>query len=169
MEKDDAEIADAFADVEIPEDFDAVRLLKKIALSPKAADSVRLRAAQAVAVHESARGKGRIPWETIRLESIPDEVKHRLAGMLLQAVSWAELPEEVRLASAVRRRAWRVLGLLPVDDATAEAVLARVGSFMAGLRAELSPVAVAVERPPLVVSIAAEARQTGAQSPPPRG
>lgn len=108
-----------------------------------------------IAGHENQRG--RIPWESLTVDQIPEEVRHRLAGLLIKQIAWDELPEEVRKASPQRRRVYRLLGVLPADDQVAERVLTRYQGFAAELRAELVPEVVAVERPPLKVSLAVEA------------
>lgn len=135
--------------------FDAVHDLKRISRTKGVPIHVRVSALRIVAAHENQHG--RIPWESIKVADIPEEVRHRLAGLLLQQVAWDELPEEVRAASPVRRRVYRLLGVLPADDALAEAVLARHRGIVAELRAELEPEAAAVEREPLRVSLAVEA------------
>lgn len=59
------------------------------------------------------------------VEHAPDEVKHRLAGMLLHWATFSELPEEVKAASATRRRVYGLSGVLPVTEENAAAVLER--------------------------------------------
>lgn len=137
------------------EGFDAIHDLKRLSRTKDVPVGIRVSALRIIAAHENQRG--RIPWESIKVTDIPEEVRHRLAGALLKLVSWDELPEEVRQASPARRRVYRLLGVLPADDQIAERALARYQVAAAELRAELVPEAVAVERPPLQVSLAVEA------------
>lgn len=137
------------------EGFDAIHDLKRLSRTKDVPVHTRVSALRIIAAHENQRG--RIPWESIKVTDIPEEVRHRLAGALLKLVSWDELPEEVRQASPARRRVYRLLGVLPADDQIAERALARYQVVAAELRAALVPEAVAVERPPLQVSLAVEA------------
>ena len=155
IEAGDADLADIFAGTGIPADYDALRILKKITLSNATTRAQKISALRIVAAHENQRG--RIPWESLKVEMIPTEIQHRLAGMLLHLVAWDELPEEVRLASPVRRQVYRLVGLLPGSDAIAEQVLARWGQARAELRAVVAPQAAPLTRAPLAISIAVEA------------
>jgi hypothetical protein len=138
LRKTDQQIDAELQAIEIPADFDAVRLLKKIALAPDTSRQLKAQVARAIADLEH-KGKGRIPWETLSLDQIPEEIQHRLAGMLLHRVSWAELPEAVRAASADRRRAYRMIGALPTDDDSARRILGRFRDLAAELRASECP------------------------------
>lgn len=137
------------------EGFDAIHDLKRISRTKGIPIGTRVAALRIVAAHENQRG--RIPWESLTVDQIPEEVRHRLAGLLIKQIAWDELPEEVRKASPQRRRVYRLLGVLPADDQVAERVLARYQGFAAEMRAEMAPEAVAVERPPLKVALAVEA------------
>jgi len=151
----EADLADIFDGSIIRPDFDALRLLKGIASANSTPRPLKVQALRIIATHET--NKGRIPWESIRVDQIPPEVQHRLAGMLLHLVAWDELPEEVRGASAARRKVWRELGILPETDAAAEAAIEAVAQAKAELRAALFPILPTPPRAPLQVSIAVEA------------
>lgn len=151
----EADLNDIFDVNAIRPDFDALRILKGIASATTTPRPLKVQALRIIATHET--NKGRIPWESIRVDQIPPEVQHRLAGMLLHLVAWDELPEEVRGASAARRKVWRELGILPETDAAAEAAIEAVAQAKAELRAQLFPILPTPPRAPLQVSIAVEA------------
>lgn len=158
LKKSDEDLADIFSREEIPPDYDAIRILKKISLSSATARPLKVATLRIIAAHENQRG--RIPWESIKLNEIPVETQHRLAGMLLPLIAWNELPEEVRQASPARRRVYKLLGVLPITEETAAETLERWANFAAAERQRLSPVVAETNRPPLVVRFAVEAGRT---------
>lgn len=151
----DAQLETDLDAVEIPADFDSVRLLKKIAVAADTSRQLKVTVLRALASLE--HGKGRIPWETLSIDQIPDEVQHRLAGALLHRIAWMELPEEVRSASAVRRRAYRAVGVLPRDDEQAQRILDRLAATVAELRTAEFPEGVAPPTSSTPITLAAEA------------
>ncbi len=156
--KSDEDLADIFSTVEVPQDFDAIRILKAIVMSSHTPRQLKVQALRIVAAYENQRG--RIPWESIKVADIPAEVQHRLAGLLIHLVTWDELPEEVKAASPMCRRVYKLFGVLPSSEEIAKDALERFAQHAAKQRARLAPVVAEVEKPALVIRLAAESGRT---------
>jgi len=155
-----ADILGAYA---LPPDFDEIDRLKKLAVAPWIDASVQL---AALRVLVGVRGsKGKIDWTAVTVEQVPEEMRHRLAGMLLPWIDFAELPEVVRVAPPACRQVYKLTGVLPQRVEDAEAVLER---WMV-VRQELRDLAGEVRAPqasvaePLDLALAAETAYTKPQ------
>jgi hypothetical protein len=116
----------------VPSNFDEVEWLRKIATAPWV-DTARK--VQALNILVNIRGsKGKVDWSQISAEQIPEDMRHRLAGMLLGWIDYAELPEVVRVAPLPCRTVFKLTGVLPATPEAAEIVLARWGDYRAQLR-----------------------------------
>ncbi len=142
--------------VRVPAGYDEIERLRKISLAPFVEANLQI-AALRILVGIKAN-KGKIDWSTISWEQIPEEQRHRLAGMLLGWVDLAELPEQVRAAPLVCRQVYKLTGILPGTVAAAEVVLERWLVLRAELRelAGEARVELGAKAPPLELSLAAE-------------
>jgi hypothetical protein len=147
---------DKVALVQVPPSYDEIERLRKISLAPWI-DSGQQIAALRILVGIRAN-KGKIDWSTVTPDQIPEEMRHRLAGMLLGWVDIAELPEQVRAAPLLCRQVYKLTGVLPGTVEAAEAVMER----WAGMRLELREVAgearveLGLKAAPLELTLAAE-------------
>lgn len=149
---------DKTALIKIPEGYDEIERLKKISIAPFIDAGQQIAALRILVGIKS--NKGKIDWTAVcsSPESIPEEVRHRLAGMLLGWVDLAELPEAVRAAPLVCRQVYKLTGVLPGTPEAAEAVLERWETHRVELRelAGEARVELGVKAPPLELSLAAE-------------
>lgn len=149
---------DKTALIRIPEGYDEIERLKKISIAPFIDPGQQI---AALRILVGIKGnKGKIDWTAVcsSPESIPEEIRHRLAGMLLGWVDHAELPEAVRAAPLVCRQVYKLTGVLPGTPEAAEAVLERWERHRAELRELAGEVRVetAGKLAPLELSLAAE-------------
>ena len=147
---------DKVALVQIPAAFDEIHRLRQISICPWIDAGQQIAALRILVGVRS--NKGKIDWSTVTPEQIPEEMRHRLAGMLLGWVDLAELPEQVRAAPLVCRQVYKLTGVLPGTVAAAEVVLERWAVLRAELRelAGEARVELGVKAPPLELSLAAE-------------
>ena len=150
------ERVDKIALVQVPAGFDEIERLRKISISPWIDAGQQIAALRILVGVRS--NKGKIDWSTVTPEQIPEEMRHRLAGMLLGWVDLAELPEQVRAAPLVCRQVYKLTGILPGTVAAAEVVLERWLVLRAELRelAGEARVELGAKAPPLELSLAAE-------------
>lgn len=147
----------------LPTDFDPLERLRKLASAPFVEFSLQFQALRELV--RLSGSKGKVDWSAITVEQVPEEMRHRLAGMLLPWLDFAELPEVVRVAPAPCRAVYKLTGVLPQKVEDAEAVLER----WKVLRQELRELAGEVRAPqaaasePLELSLAAETAYTTPQ------
>lgn len=147
---------DLLAAFSIPASFDELERIRKIAAAPWVDVGKQLQALQFLIGLKG--GKGKIDWTSVSVDQIPEEMRHRLAGMLVGWLDFAELPEVVRGAPAVCRQVYRLTGVLPQKAEEAEVVLERWGVIREELRAlagEVRATATA-KADPLPLELAAE-------------
>ena len=147
---------DKVALVQIPAAFDEIHRLRQISICPWIDAGQQIAALRILVGVRS--NKGKIDWSTVTPEQIPEEMRHRLAGMLLGWVDLAELPEQVRAAPLVCRQVYKLTGILPGTVAAAEVVMERWLVLRAELRelAGEARVELGTKAPPLELSLAAE-------------
>ena len=147
----------------IPADFDPEDRLRKLAAAPWIDPTVNIAALRILV--GITKGKGRIDWTSVTPEQIPEEMRHRLAGMLLPWIDFAELPEVVRSAPVVCRAVYKLTGILPQRAEDADVVMAR----WEAMRGELRTLAGEIQVPtvgkaePIALELAAEVAYTAPQ------
>lgn len=139
-----------------PDGFDEVERLRKMASAPWIDPSHQIAALRLLVGIKGGRGK--IDWATFTVDQIPEEMRHRLAGMLLPWIDFAELPEVVRSAPLVCRQVYKLTGVLPQRAEDAEVVLERWAVTRQELRDLAGEVRLpeAGKAPPLDLDLAAE-------------
>lgn len=124
--------AQLLASFAIPAGFDEIERVRQIASAPWIDPGKQLHACELLIKLKGGRGK--VDWASVKLEQIPEDMRHRLAGQLVGWLDWAELPEVVRLAAPACRQVYRLTGVLPSKAEDAEVVLARWEVVRAELR-----------------------------------